>query len=304
MNYTYKLRLPVAFIITIYCTGLSALLWGCTTTGRGDADSDRGLSASKEQTSPASSTTPIPQQQQTATLLDDDNDGVVNNGDECKNTPADTIVDIKGCALDTDGDTVADSRDACRGTPRGIKVDARGCGFDDDHDGVPNYRDRCSNTIRDVSVDGNGCEWDTDNDGVVDSKDLCAGTPPGVLVEPMGCHVIEVVTLLGVHFKTGSDELSAGAQRTLRGVATTLREHPRMRVEVAGHTDNTGSDAINQQLSLSRARVATQFLVDLGISSKVLTTRGYAATQPVSTNDTQEGRSLNRRVEMRFVEID
>lgn len=304
MNYTYKLRLPVAFITTIYCTGLSALLWGCTTTGRGDADSDRGLSASKEQTSPASSTTPIPQQQQTATLLDDDNDGVVNNEDECKNTPADTIVDIKGCALDTDGDTVADSRDACRGTPRGIKVDARGCGFDDDHDGVPNYRDRCSNTIRDVSVDGNGCEWDTDNDGVVDSKDLCAGTPPGVLVEPMGCHVIEVVTLLGVHFKTGSDELSAGAQRTLRGVATTLREHPRMRVEVAGHTDNTGSDAINQQLSLSRARVATQFLVDLGISSKVLTTRGYAATQPVSTNDTQEGRSLNRRVEMRFVEID
>jgi OOP family OmpA-OmpF porin len=304
MNYKNRVRLPGTFIIAIYCFGLSALLWGCTTTGQGGADSDLGLSANDEQTSTASYTTPIPQQQQTAALLDDDNDGVINNEDECKNTPADTIVDIKGCALDTDGDTVADSRDACRGTPRGVKVDTRGCGFDDDHDGVPNYRDRCSNTIRDVSVDGNGCEWDTDNDGVVDSKDLCAGTPPGVIVETMGCHVIEVVTLLGVHFNTGSDELSASAQRTLRGVATTLREHPRMRVEVAGHADNTGSDAINQQLSLSRARVATQFLVDFGISSKVLTTRGYAATQPVSTNDTQEGRSLNRRVEMRFVEID
>jgi OOP family OmpA-OmpF porin len=120
----------------------------------------------------------------------------------------------------------------------------------------------------------------------------------------MGCHVIEVVTLLGVHFTTGSDELSASAQKTLQGVAKTLLEHPRMRVEVAGHTDNTGSDTINQQLSLNRARMATQFLVDLGISPKVLTTRGYAATQPVSSNDSQEGRSLNRRVEMRFVEID
>lgn len=77
-----------------------------------------------------------------------------------------------------------------------------------------------------------------------------------------------------------------------------------MRVEVAGHTDNTGSDTINQQLSLNRARSASKFLVDLGINTKVLTTRGYAATQPVASNDSQEGRSENRRVEIRFVEID
>lgn len=287
-------------LITVCCVGLMVVLGGCTTTGQGDSD-NTSLSNQDELTTATSETlTP----QQTAALLDDDKDGVINSDDQCKETLPDTLVDIKGCALDTDGDTVADSRDACRGTPRGVTVDARGCGFDDDHDGVPNYRDRCSNTIPDVSVDGNGCEWDSDNDGVVDSKDLCAGTPPGVKVESMGCHVIEVVTLLGVHFKTGSDELSIGAQRTLQGVATTLRQHPRMRVEVAGHTDNTGSDEINQQLSLNRARVASQFLVDLGVNSKVLTTRGYAATQPVSGNDTQEGRSLNRRVEMRFVEID
>jgi len=229
---------------------------------------------------------------------------VANTEDQCKDTPPNTLVDIKGCALDTDGDKVADSRDACRGTPRGVKVDERGCGFDDDQDGVPNYRDRCSKTIKDVSVDGNGCEWDSDNDGVVDSKDLCAGTPPGVKVEFMGCHIIELVTLRGVHFNTGSDELSASAQMILKGVAKNLREHPRMRVEVAGHTDNTGSDAINQQLSLNRARSATKYLVDLGINTKVLTTRGYAATQPIASNESQEGRSQNRRVEMRFVEID
>ncbi|MGD8558816.1 MAG: OmpA family protein, partial [Gammaproteobacteria bacterium] len=175
---------------------------------------------------------------------------------------------------------------------------------DDDHDGVPNFRDRCSNTIADVSVDGNGCEWDSDNDGIVDSKDLCVGTPPGVEVEPMGCHIIEVVTLKGVHFQTGSDDLSSSAKRILNNVAKTLREHPRMRVEVAGHTDNTGSEEVNNQLSLNRARSATRFLIDLGINKEILTTRGYADTEPVASNATAQGRLQNRRVEMRFIEID
>ena len=287
-------------IFNVFLIIFSIAITGCASTGAVENNSgqesqseDQDATAKTAQADPAA-----------VVLLDDDIDGVVNTDDQCKDTPPNTLVDIKGCALDTDGDKVADSRDACRGTPRGVKVDARGCGFDDDQDGVPNYRDRCSKTIKDVSVDGNGCEWDSDNDGIVDSKDLCVGTPPGVKVEYMGCHIIEVVTLRGVHFNTGSDELSASAQKLLKSVARTLREHPRMRVEVAGHTDNTGSEAINQQLSLNRARSATKFLVDLGINSKVLSTRGYAATQPVASNDSQEGRSQNRRVEMRFVEID
>ncbi|MCI0507830.1 MAG: OmpA family protein [Gammaproteobacteria bacterium] len=296
MNKNNKLSVKILSIIT-FSLVFQVLFAGCALTKSAKTDA----AVTKIDAAQADA---VAFKGQSNLLADDDNDGVINTDDNCKDTLPATLVDIKGCALDTDGDTVADSHDACRGTPRGVKVDERGCGFDDDQDGVPDYRDRCGNTIRDVSVDGNGCEWDSDNDGVVDSKDLCAGTPPGVKVEYMGCHVIEVVTLLGVHFTTGSDELSASAQKTLQGVAKTLLEHPRMRVEVAGHTDNTGSDTINQQLSLNRARMATQFLVDLGISPKVLTTRGYAATQPVSSNDSQEGRSLNRRVEMRFVEID
>ena len=235
---------------------------------------------------------------------DVDKDGVLNADDQCNDTLPNTWIDLKGCDLDTDGDKIADSRDACRGTPRGVKTDARGCGFDDDHDGVPNFRDRCSKTIANVSVDASGCEWDSDNDTVVDSKDLCAGTPPGVKVEPMGCHIIEVVTLEGVHFNTGSDQLSPSARKILKSVANTLRKHTRMRVEVAGHTDNTGSSSINSQLSLQRARSASEFLMGLGINKKVLTTRGYASNQPVASNDTAEGRSQNRRVEMRFIEID
>ena len=287
-------------IFSVFFIVVTIVLAGCATTGTVEESSNQESPSGSQDVNDKTVEVDVP----AVELLDDDNDGVVNTEDQCKDTPPNTLVDIKGCALDTDGDKVADSRDACRGTPRGVKVDERGCGFDDDQDGVPNYRDRCSKTIKDVSVDGNGCEWDSDNDGVVDSKDLCAGTPPGVKVEFMGCHIIELVTLRGVHFNTGSDELSASAQMILKGVAKNLREHPRMRVEVAGHTDNTGSDAINQQLSLNRARSATKYLVDLGINTKVLTTRGYAATQPIASNESQEGRSQNRRVEMRFVEID
>ena len=287
-------------IFSAFFIVVTIVLAGCASIDAVEESSNQvsGLESQDVKNKPAEADTSV------LASIDDDNDGVANADDQCKGTPPNTLVDIKGCPLDTDGDKVADSRDACRGTPRGVKVDARGCGFDDDQDGVPNYRDRCSKTIKDVSVDGNGCEWDSDNDGIVDSKDLCAGTPPGVKVEFMGCHIIEVVTLRGVHFTTGSDELSASAQRILKSVAINLREHPRMRVEVAGHTDNTGSDTINQQLSLNRARSATKFLVDLGINAKVLSTRGYAATQPIASNDSQDGRSQNRRVEMRFVEID
>lgn len=269
------------------------LLNGCSSSGDTISASAADSSAQVKQSKVA-----------VAPTGDVDNDGVLNADDQCNDTLPNTWVDIKGCDLDTDGDKIADSRDACRGTPRGVKVDARGCGFDDDHDGIPNFRDRCSKTVANVSVDASGCEWDSDNDGIADSKDLCAGTPPGVKVESMGCHVIEVVTLEGVHFKPGSDRLSTDAKKILKGIANTLRKHGRMRVEVAGHTDSTGPVEVNTQLSLQRARAATKFLVGLGVSKEVLTTRGYAANQPVASNDTAEGRLENRRVEMRFIEID
>jgi len=236
--------------------------------------------------------------------MDSDNDGVVNSEDNCSQTPAGAWVDIRGCALDTDGDQVADYQDACGGTPRGIRVDDQGCGFDDDRDGVPNHRDDCAKTVDGVSVNGSGCEWDSDNDGVVDRKDLCVGTPPGAVVEPMGCLLLEVVTLRGVHFKTGSDELGKNARDILTSVAQTLRNHPRMRVEIGGHTDNTGSATANRQLSANRARVAKRFLVGLGVNEQVLAEKAYADEQPISANNTREGRSLNRRVEMRIVEVD
>jgi len=236
--------------------------------------------------------------------LDSDGDGIADLVDECKDTAPGAPVNTKGCDLDTDGDMVADYRDQCRGTPFGVKVDERGCGFDDDGDGVPNHRDSCAATPLNVNVGGDGCEWDSDNDGVVDSKDLCAGTPPGVPVEPMGCLVVEVITLEGVYFKTGSDQLNENAKRLLRSISQTLKNNPRMRIEIAGHTDNTGSDAVNKNLSTRRAVSAKKQLTDLGVSASTLTVKGYGDSKPVADNETNEGRAANRRVELRIVEVD
>jgi outer membrane protein OmpA-like peptidoglycan-associated protein len=236
--------------------------------------------------------------------IDSDGDGIADAMDQCKDTEPGAPVNTKGCPLDTDGDKVADYQDQCRGTPLGVKVDNRGCGFDDDKDGVPNYRDACADTPLNVNVGGAGCEWDSDNDGVVDSKDLCAGTPPGLPVEPMGCLVVEVITLEGVYFKTGSDLLNDNAKKMLRSIAQTLKNNPRMRIEIAGHTDNTGSDDVNRNLSIRRANSAKQQLVDLGVSASTLTVKGYADSKPVISNETNEGRAANRRVELRIVEVD
>ncbi len=236
--------------------------------------------------------------------LDGDGDGIPDEQDQCKDTPAGAPVNTKGCALDTDGDKVADYMDECRGTPLGVAVDQRGCGFDDDGDGVPNHRDACADTPRTVNVGGDGCEWDSDNDGVVDSKDLCAGTPPGLQVESMGCLVVEVITLEGVYFKTGSDQLNDNAKKLLSSISETLKNNPKMRIEIAGHTDNTGSDKVNKNLSIRRANSAKHQLVDLGVNSATLTVKGYADSKPVASNDTNEGRAANRRVELRIVEID
>ena len=237
-------------------------------------------------------------------ISDSDQDGIEDAVDQCKDTAPGAPVNSKGCALDTDGDTVADYMDQCRGTPLGVKVDQRGCGFDDDGDGVPNHRDACAATPLHVNIGGDGCEWDSDNDGVVDSKDLCAGTPPGPPVESMGCLVVEVITLEGVYFKTGSDQLNDSAKKMLRSIAQTLKKNPRMRIEIAGHTDNTGSSHVNENLSVSRAKTAKRQLIDLGVSASTLTVRGYGDSAPVASNETNEGRAANRRVELRIVEID
>lgn len=109
----------------------------------------------------------------------------------------------------------------------------------------------------------------------------------------------EAVTLDSeVTFAFDSDEIRPGAHQTLQQVATTLRENPNLRVRIEGHTDSVGSAQYNEGLSQRRADSVRAFLAAQGIAENRMTTRGFGEERPVATNDTDEGRAQNRRVEI------
>ncbi|WP_111411766.1 OmpA family protein [Billgrantia lactosivorans] len=117
--------------------------------------------------------------------------------------------------------------------------------------------------------------------------------------EPAPVTEFETVTLDSeVTFAFDSAEIRPGAHQTLDEVATTLRDNPDLRVRIEGHTDSVGSAEYNQDLSQRRADSVRDFLVSRGIEENRMTTRGFGEEQPVATNETDEGRAQNRRVEI------
>ena len=119
----------------------------------------------------------------------------------------------------------------------------------------------------------------------------------GVEVSRQGDNV--VLNMPGhVTFATDSAQVSVAFEDTLNQVAATITEYQDTRVQVAGHTDSTGSASYNQQLSERRAQAVANYLISRGVAPARLTTIGYGETQPVASNDTPDGRRQNRRVEM------
>jgi outer membrane protein OmpA-like peptidoglycan-associated protein len=106
------------------------------------------------------------------------------------------------------------------------------------------------------------------------------------------------VTLPGVNFATGTATLTQSSRFILDEVAATLADNPNIRVEVAGHTDNTGPRALNERLSQQRADAVKAYLVSKGIGTDRMTTKGYAWDRPVASNSTAAGRARNRRTEL------
>jgi len=139
---------------------------------------------------------------------------------------------------------------------------------------------------------------DLDGDGVPNERDKCPNTRPGAVVDLDGCEVEAVISLEGVLFDFDKATLRPEAIVVLNEAAALLKTHDRVVVEIAGHTDSVGSEEYNQGLSERRAESVREYLVSQGITATRLTARGYGELQPVATNDTEEGRQLNRRVEM------
>lgn len=203
---------------------------------------------------------------------------------------------------DFDNDGVPDNVDKCPNTKPGIEVGEDGCPPDHDKDGVPDYKDKCPNTEAGAEVDSNGCIPDFDRDGVPDNKDKCPNTLPGVVIDSVGCPVNKKEDLdelkKGIRFHTNSAKLTQRSFGTLNDVARLMKKFPTASLEVQGHTDNTGTDEYNMNLSQRRAQTVVDYLVKRGVEESRLRAVGYGNTMPIASNNSKEGRQINRRVEM------
>lgn len=107
-----------------------------------------------------------------------------------------------------------------------------------------------------------------------------------------------VITLGDVLFNTNKAQLKSGGMHNVQKLAAFLNQYPQQKVLVEGHTDSTGSDSYNLELSDRRANAVRTALIDKGVSNDRIATRGYGEAYPVAGNDTAAGRQLNRRVEI------
>ncbi len=110
------------------------------------------------------------------------------------------------------------------------------------------------------------------------------------------------MVLEGVNLKANKAVLLASSKKILDEVAISLMAHPEVKVEVGGHTDATGSDAHNLQLSEDRATAVRNYLVEKGVKPENLFVKGYGETTPIADNKTAAGRGQNRRVELKRVQ--
>ena len=254
-------------------------------------------------------------------IADRDKDGIADNDDACPDVAGVASADKSkhGCPLpkDTDGDGITDDKDACP-TVAGI-ADAdptkNGCPpppKDTDGDGIIDDKDACVD-IKGVATQDpttNGCPPDTDGDGIRDDKDACKTDPGKPDPDPTknGCPRVivtetEVMIFEQVQFDTGKSTIKKASDQLLDNVFQVLKDHPELvKLEVQGHTDTQGLKGANQLLSKNRAEAVKKALVKRGIDAKRLTAKGYGQDKPIASNDTEEGRTKNRRVQFTIVE--
>ena len=156
---------------------------------------------------------------------------------------------------------------------------------DDDMDGVANKFDKCPGTPANTVVDGAGCPLKTPT-RVVTEKVIITEADRKVVGE----------AIKNLEFDLGKATIKAKSYETLNRVAALLVEK-NFSLKLAGHTDNTGSMALNLRLSKDRAESVKAYLVSQGANPSVIEATGYGPNQPIATNKTAAGRQQNRRVE-------
>ena len=109
------------------------------------------------------------------------------------------------------------------------------------------------------------------------------------------------IVLRNVFFDTDKATLKPMSYIELDKLAEIMTNNPKMKIEISGHTDNVGTKTYNQRLSQSRAESVVNYLLSKGFSQDRMTFKGYAFDEPIATNDTEEGRAQNRRVEFKII---
>ncbi|MBN2799164.1 MAG: OmpA family protein [Deltaproteobacteria bacterium] len=262
--------------------------------------------------------------------LDNDRDTIPDTSDQCPDQPEDFdgYQDEDGCPdPDNDKDGIPDVSDQCIDIPENYNdyQDQDGCPderpiYDTDGDGYRDDVDRCPFDAEDFDQweDEDGCpEKDNDLDGIVDVLDACPNqretfngyededgcpdeAPSRVRIEKE-----RIVIEDKIFFEVNKTVIQVVSYDLLNEIAAIIVEHPEIRrIRVEGHTDSDGNDAYNLSLSEGRAGAVVSFLISAGVEADRLEPAGFGETRPIDTNDTEEGKSRNRRVEFMIVERD
>lgn len=215
----------------------------------------------------------------------------------------------KGCPAenpDSDGDSLCDAwvgkqklfdqfKDVCHGTDRcpdeaGPEWN-KGCPMDDDPD---------------ADKDGVCSEWVSTKKLLKQFEGVCTGLdrcPDVAGDDGHGCPKKAVEKLTGVTFKPGKATLESNAKSILKNVAKKLNEddsYKELKIVIQGHTDNKGKDKTNQKLSEKRAKEVMKTLIKYGVKKNRIKAVGLGASCPIEDNSTEDGREMNRRIEMHF----
>lgn len=137
-------------------------------------------------------------------------------------------------------------------------------------------------------------EMDTDGDGVVDSLDKCPDTPKGNIVDVDGC---TLKVNLNINFENDSSVINNSYSSKIKKFADFMKAFPSVKGKIEAHTDAVGTKAYNQKLSERRAASAVKALEAYGVKADRLKSTGYGEMKPKASNDTAEGKAMNRRVE-------
>lgn len=221
---------------------------------------------------------------------------------------------------DADKDGLPDDIDLCPNEPEDHKPPNPddGCPTppDKDGDGIPDAVDQCPDKAEDFDKvdDKDGCpETDADEDGIPDATDACPKEPgeANPVAEKNGCPQFikriegssEIQILKQVQFQTGSAKILQNSFVILDEVVRLLKVNPDIaKLSIEGHTDNRGSDQLNEKLSADRAKSCMDYLIKKGIDAKRLTSSGFGPRKPIDDNKTDAGRQRNRRTEFHIVE--